>query len=52
MIEAFSHYRAGFLPLRGGMLDQSATYCDAMVFIASLVSYHEEVDMERARGAR
>jgi len=50
MIRAHSHYRAGFLPVAGGMMDQSSTFADAMGFIAGLVSHHEEIEMERARG--
>lgn len=50
MISAFIHYRAGFLPVVGGMQDQSATFVDAMGLIASVVSHHEEIEMERARG--
>ena len=50
MIRAFGHFKSGFLPVAGGMQDQSATFVDAMGFLGSVVSHHEEIDMERARG--
>lgn len=50
MISAFIHYRAGFLPMAGGMQDQSATFAGAMGFLTAVVSHHEEIRMERACG--
>ena len=50
MLSAFGHYRAGFLPSVGGMMDQSGTFGDAMGYLSAVVSQHEEIQMERARG--
>ena len=44
MLSAYGHYRSGFLPVDGGMLDQSATFVDAMSFIAAVVNQHEEIE--------
>ena len=50
MLSAYGHYRSGFLPLAGGMFDQSGVYVDAMSFIAAVVNQHEEIEMDKARG--
>lgn len=48
-MSAYSHYRAGFLPASGGMLDQAGTFVAAVNFIAAIVSHHEEIEHERIR---
>ncbi len=50
MLKAFGHYRSGFLPVAGGTQDQSATFVDSMSFIQAVVSQHEEIEMDKARG--
>jgi len=50
MLRSFGHYRSGFLPVDGGTLDQAAVYLDAMSFIQAVVSQHEEIEMDKARG--
>ncbi len=49
MWEAFGIYKAGFLPVTGGWLEQAATYCDGMKIIGSLVGMYEEIEMEKAK---
>jgi len=44
MWQAYGHYEKGFLPLPGGWLDQSATFCAAMGHIGHLVSIHLDKD--------
>ncbi len=47
MMRAFGHYLAGFLPGAGGMLDQAATFVDAIDFLISLKEHHMEIDLEK-----
>jgi len=47
MVDAFNHYRAGFLPVSGGMLDQSAPFTRAVGLLAGMYQMHEEIDLKR-----
>ena len=44
---AYLHYRKGFLPVEGGILNQSATFCVATRLCESFHSMHEEIEMKR-----
>lgn len=46
-MRAYGHYLAGFLPESGGMLDQAATFADAVDFLAGLKAHHLEIDRGR-----
>ncbi len=37
-LRLYGHYKAGFLPAEGGILDQAQAFLDAMVIIESAVS--------------
>lgn len=49
MMNAFAMYRAGFLPVSGGWMDQAATFVQAMRLLESLRAHHEEIEMERGK---
>ena len=49
MLRAFADYKAGFLPMVGGMLDQSAWFVDATHFLSGVVAMHEAAEIEKAR---
>lgn len=45
----YSHYKAGFLPVAGGILDQSNQYLQAMSHIDNLLAEHEKEQAEKRR---
>ena len=47
MHEAFVHYRVGFLPTAGGMLDQTPAFRDGVRLLATLYAHHEEIESKR-----
>jgi len=49
MIRAYSHYLAGFLPEDGGMLDQAATFVEAVGFLDAVRADHEQIEMDRVK---
>jgi len=49
VLRGFAHYKAGHLPSRGGWLDQSACYTEAMIFLSGRVSDFERKAMERGK---
>ena len=50
MHTSFQHYRAGFLPVRGAMLDQAHTFTVAVRLLDSLYGMHERIETEKPRG--
>lgn len=44
---AYLHYRKGFLPVDGGILNQSATFCVATRLCESFHAMHEEIEMKK-----
>ena len=47
MAAAWAHYKAGFLPVPGGIQDQSATYVLAMQLLTGCHAMHEKQEMRR-----
>lgn len=43
-MSAYQMYRAGFLPVTGGWLDQAATFTEAMRLLEALRAHHEEIE--------
>lgn len=48
--DAFCRYRDGFLPVAGGMLDQTAHFGDVVRLLVPIVARHEKRLMEPASG--
>jgi len=44
VLSFYSHYKNGFLPDSGGLLEQAATFLDAMNIIASAVTEAESAE--------
>ncbi len=47
MLDAFTHYRSGFLPVVGGMQDQAVPFVQGMDLMSRLFAQHEEIEAER-----
>jgi hypothetical protein len=46
-LRAYSHYVTGFLPEPGGMLDQAATFLDAVDLLSCLKEHHLEIERQK-----
>ena len=49
LIAQWPHYDKGYLPVAGGMLDQTAIYVQAMAIIGSEIHKHEKEEAEKQR---
>lgn len=49
MMRLFHHYKAGYLPLAGGVLEQPNKYLEAMEVIGSTIAGIETARFERDR---
>jgi len=47
--EAFVHYQAGFLPVAGGMLDQSLGFLSAVNLLGTMQAMHERRERDRSK---
>lgn len=46
--EAYAHYRSGFLPVAGGVMDQSMGFMAAVRMLDRLYARHEEIELKDA----
>lgn len=49
LLELYAHYKAGFLPFAGGLLDQPAAFSDAMTVIGGQIARLERERAERGK---
>ena len=49
MHEAYVQHRSGFLPVAGGVMDQSAGFLFGVSFLAPIYARHEQIEMKRAK---
>ena len=49
LISQYPHYDKGYLPVAGGILDQTAVYVQAMAIISSEINQHREETAEQER---
>lgn len=48
-LNLYTHYKNGYLPVAGGMLDQTARYTRMMGIIQSIVTEYEQEETERRK---
>jgi len=49
LISQYPHYDKGYLPVAGGMLDQTSIFVEGMAIISSELSKHQEEEAESRR---
>ena len=52
LIAQWPHYNQGYLPVTGGILEQTAVYVQAMALIGSEVNKHQQEQAEKQRRKR
>lgn len=49
LVQSYNHYKAGFLPHAGSLMDQAAKYPDLISIVDYTVNECDRIEMERER---